>query len=150
MSEVSLEAESGTTSAKDVQMDCVEADKTEEILSEDVKHDSVDNTRGGDDRNYVMYDIDIDSAEDNTENGDKDVQKGNDSVQSESAATCTDGDVECSSDAAPMSGSVDDGGRGTNHRGETAETPEENGECHTQTKVIFTFTLAVFMLLFLS
>ncbi|XP_076001473.1 arfaptin-1 isoform X2 [Genypterus blacodes] len=132
MSEVSLEAEaSGTTSAKDVQMDCEEADKTEETLSKDVKLDGIDNSRARDDGDYVMYDIDIDSAEGNTDNGDKDGQKGNDGIQRGSAAACGDGDVEGSSHAAPISGNVGDGGRGTNHHGDAAETPEENG---TQTK----------------
>ncbi|KAF7667177.1 hypothetical protein LDENG_00072660 [Lucifuga dentata] len=134
MSEVSLDPELGKTSAEDLQMDCEEADKSEETLSEDAKHDNVDYCREGDDTDNVMYDVDIDSAEDSIENSDKDVQKGDDSIQSESAMTCNDGDVECSSVALHMSSSVDDGGHGTHHHVETAETPEENGECHTQPK----------------
>ncbi|XP_044047574.1 arfaptin-1 isoform X1 [Siniperca chuatsi] len=122
MSEVSLEAESGKTSAKDPQMDCEEADKAEESLSEDVKQESVDNSRGRDDRDEVLYDIDIDSAEENAENSDKDVQE-DESIQSEGVVAC--------SDIAHMSDSVDNGGHKTNHH---VETPEESGYSHTETK----------------
>lgn len=136
MSEVSLEAESGKTSAEDPRVDCEEeADKAEDSSSEDVKQESVDSSRGGDDRDEVMYDIDIDSAEENAENSDRDVQKVDEGVQSECVVTCSDGG------AAHMSGSVDNRGHETNHHAETAEAPEESGESRTETKVIFTFTL---------
>lgn len=134
MSEVSLEAESRKTSAEDPQMDCEEeADKAEESLSEDVKQESVDTSRGGDGRDEVLYDINIDSAEENSENGDKDVQK--EDVRSESVVTRSD------RDAALVSDSVVNGGREADHHVERAETPEESGDSHTETKVIFTFTL---------
>ncbi|XP_070683841.1 arfaptin-1 isoform X2 [Pempheris klunzingeri] len=118
MSEVSLEAESGKTSAEDPQMDCEEADKAEESLSEDVKQESVDDSR--DDRDEELYDIDIDSAE---ENGDED-----EGVRSESVVT------RCDSDAAHMSDSVDKGAHETNHHVETAETPKEGGDSHDEIK----------------
>ncbi len=137
MSEVSLEAESRKTSAEDPQLDSEEdADKAEESLSEDVKEEeSVDNSRGGDGRDEVLYDIDIDSAEENAENSDSDVQKEDEGIQSGSVVTCSD------SDAAHMPDSVENGKHETNHHVETAETPEESGDSHTETKVIFTFTL---------
>ncbi|XP_041822657.1 arfaptin-1 isoform X1 [Chelmon rostratus] len=120
MSEVSLEAESGKTSAEDPQMDCEDA---EESLSEDGKQESVDNSKGGDGRDEVLYDIDIGSAEESAENSDQDV-----GVQSESVVTCRD------SDAAHMSDSVDNERQETNHHGEAAETPEESGDSHPETK----------------
>ncbi|XP_010727790.3 arfaptin-1 isoform X2 [Larimichthys crocea] len=127
MSEVSLEAESRKTSAEDPQMDCEEeADKAEESLSEDVKQESVDTSRGGDGRDEVLYDINIDSAEENSENGDKDVQK--EDVRSESVVTRSD------RDAALVSDSVVNGGREADHHVERAETPEESGDSHTETK----------------
>ncbi|XP_070770515.1 arfaptin-1 isoform X4 [Enoplosus armatus] len=124
MSEVSLEAESGKTSAEDPQMDCEEADKADESLSEDVKQETVDNSRERNYRDEVLYDIDIDSAEENTENSDKDVQEEDEGIQSESVVTCSD------SDAAHVSDSVDE----TNPHVETAETPEESGDSRTETK----------------
>ncbi|XP_038568934.1 arfaptin-1 isoform X2 [Micropterus salmoides] len=128
MSEVSLEAESGKTSAEDPQMVCGEADKAEGSLSQDVNQESVDSSKGSDDGDEVLYDIDIDSAEENPENSDEDVQKEDESVQSESVVTC------CASEASHMSDSVDNGGHEANHHGETAETPEESGDSHTETK----------------
>ncbi|GLD52222.1 arfaptin-1 [Lates japonicus] len=91
MSEVSLEAESGRTSAEDPQVNCEEADETEESLSEDVKQQSVDNSRGSDGTDEVLYEIDIDSAEENAENGDKAGQNEDEGVQRKSAVTCRDG-----------------------------------------------------------
>ncbi|XP_073320496.1 arfaptin-1 isoform X2 [Pagrus major] len=129
MSEVSLEAESRNTSAEDPQMDCEEeADKAEESLSEDVKQESVDNSREVEDRDEVLYDIDIDSAEENAENSGEGVQEEDEGVQSESVVTHSD------SDAAHVSDSVDNGRHETNHHVETAETPEESGDSHTETK----------------
>ncbi|KAM7394495.1 hypothetical protein PAMP_021295 [Pampus punctatissimus] len=122
MSEVSLEAESGKTSAEDPQVDCKEADETEESLSEGVKQESVDTSRGNDDRDEVLYDIDIDSAEEQ----DKDVQKEDEGFQSESSVTRSDGDA-----AAHMSDSVDNGGHEKNHH---VETPEESEDSRTETK----------------
>lgn len=137
MSEVSLEAESGKTSAEDSQMDCEGVvNKAEASLSEDEKEESVDDSRGGEDIDDVLYDIDIDSAEENAENGDKAVQEEDEGIQRESVVTCSDGD------AAHVSDSVENGGHETNHHIETAETPEESGDSHTETKVIlFTFSL---------
>lgn len=145
MSEHSLEAESGKTSAEDPQMDCEEeADKAEESLSVDVKQESVDGSSGGDERDEVMYDIDIDGAGEMAENSDKDDQEVDEGIQSEHVVACSD------SDQAPMSGNVDNGGHETNHHAETAEAPEESGESRTETKVIFTFTLDNQLLLALS
>uniref|UniRef100_A0A8C6ME23 ADP-ribosylation factor interacting protein 1 (arfaptin 1) n=1 Tax=Nothobranchius furzeri TaxID=105023 RepID=A0A8C6ME23_NOTFU len=70
MSEVSLEAESGKTSAEDPQQECEEADKAKESLSEDPTPKSVDSSAGGEDRADVLYDVDINSNEDD----EKDVQ----------------------------------------------------------------------------
>ncbi|XP_035515955.1 arfaptin-1 isoform X1 [Morone saxatilis] len=124
MSEVSLEAESGKSSAEDPQMDCEqEADKAVESLSEDVKQESVDDSEGSGDRAEVLYDIDIDGADEN-----HDVQKEDEFVQSEGGVRRGD------SRAAHMSDSVDNGGHGTNHPVETDETPEESGDSHTETK----------------
>lgn len=137
MSEVSLEAESVKTSAEDSQMDCEEeADKAEESLSEDVKQESVDGSWGEDDGDKEMYDIDIDSGEENAENSDRDPQAVDEGVQKECGGTCSD------SEAAHMSGSVDSGDKHeTNHHAETAEAPEESGESCTETQVIFISTL---------
>ncbi|XP_031158148.1 arfaptin-1 isoform X2 [Sander lucioperca] len=129
MSEVSLEAESGKTSAEDSQMDFEEADKAEESLREDVKQASVDNSRGRNDRDDVLYDIDIDSTEENAENGDKAIQKEDEGIQRESVVKTCSG-----SDAAHMSDSVENGGHETNRHVETAETPEEGGDSRTETK----------------
>ncbi|XP_071370207.1 arfaptin-1-like isoform X4 [Centroberyx affinis] len=139
MSEVSLEAESGKTSAEDLQMDCKEADKAEESLSEDVKQENVDDYSEGDDRDEVLYDIDIDSVNDDVEETDQDVEKGDEGAdegvqESESEVTHSEENVEYSNDVAHMTGSVDDGENGTDHHIETTETPEENGDSRTQTK----------------
>lgn len=128
MSEVSLEAESRKTSTEDPQMDSEEeADKAEESLSEDVKQESVDNSRGGDERDEVLYDVDIDSTEENAEHFDNDAQKEDEGIQSESVVTHTD------SDAAQMSETLENGKHETNHV-DTAESQEESGDSHTETK----------------
>ncbi|XP_008295210.1 arfaptin-1 isoform X2 [Stegastes partitus] len=119
MSEVSLEAESGKTSAEDPQMDCEEADKAEDSLSEDLQEESVDLNRGGDDKADVLYDIDIDSDGEKAEASDKDVEEEEDEgIQSKNV----------------VSGSVDNGEREAEHHVETAETPEESEDSHTETK----------------
>uniref|UniRef100_A0A7N8Y2J7 ADP-ribosylation factor interacting protein 1 (arfaptin 1) n=1 Tax=Mastacembelus armatus TaxID=205130 RepID=A0A7N8Y2J7_9TELE len=128
MSEVSLEAESGKTSAEDPQLDSEEADNVEEHLCEDVKQESVENSGGGNVSDEVLYDIDIDSSDENAENSDKDVQKEGEGFRSEGKVMCSD------DDAAHMSGSVDSGGHETNHHVETAETPEDSGDSHTEAK----------------
>lgn len=135
MSEVSLEAESERTSAEDPQVDCEDGDKAGESLSEDVKQESVDPSRGRDYTDEEMYDVDINSNEENAENSDKDVQEEDEAAQSEGVVTHRDGD------AADASGSAGEGGHETNHHVERAETPVESGDSHTETKVIFTFTL---------
>ncbi|XP_032383815.1 arfaptin-1 isoform X2 [Etheostoma spectabile] len=129
MSEVSLEAEAGKTSAGDSQMDFEEADKAEESLREDVKQASADNSRGRHDVDDVLYDIDIDSAEENAENGDKAIREEDEGIQRESVVKTCSG-----SDAAHLSDSVENGGHETNRHVETAETPEESGDSHTETK----------------
>ncbi|KAM4604261.1 arfaptin-1 isoform 2-T2 [Polymixia lowei] len=134
MSELSLEAESGKTAAKDLQMDCKEADKTEESLSVDLKDENADYyDRAGVGGDEVLYDSDVHSVEDDVEKSDE-VQKGHEDVQYEIELTGSDEDVECSGDAVHMTGSVEDGGHGTNHHAKTAETPEGNGDSPTQTK----------------
>ncbi|XP_054865737.1 arfaptin-1 isoform X2 [Amphiprion ocellaris] len=118
MSEVSLEAESGKTSAEDPQMDCEEADKAEESLSEELKEESVDSSGGGDDKADVLYDVDIDSDEENAEVSDKDAKEEDGGIQSENG----------------VSDSVDNGEDETEHHVERAETPEESEDSHTETK----------------
>lgn len=120
MSDVSLEAESGTTSAEDPQQDCEEADKAKESLSEDLTPESVDSSRDAEDREDVLYDIDIDSDEDRVGSPEKDVQD------------------EGSQSVSAVSGSV---GKEAKHRVESSETPEENGDSRSETKVIFTVEL---------
>ncbi|KAM6942228.1 arfaptin-1 isoform 2-T2 [Lycodopsis pacificus] len=128
MSEVSLEAESGKTSPEDSQMDCEGAEKSEESLSEDEKQESVDDSRRRDATDDVLYDVDIDSAEENAGNGGEAILEADEGIQRESAVTCSD------SDAAHMSDSVEHEGQETNRHVESAETPEESGDSHTETK----------------
>lgn len=126
MSEVSLEAQSGKTSADDPQVDCENADKAEESFSEDVKLKSADNDRGRVVSDEVMYDIDINSTEENSENCDRDVQKEYEGAQSERVVTCSDGDP------ARGSGSIGNG---------IQEASEESGDTRTEAKVMFTVIL---------
>ncbi|XP_047435003.1 arfaptin-1 isoform X1 [Mugil cephalus] len=115
MSEVSLEAESGKTSAETPQMDCENAEKAEESLSEDLEQDSVDNSGGRGDKTDVMYDIDIDGNEDEAEAGGKDVLKEDGGIERENV----------------LAGSVDNGIRETTRHVERAKAPEDN---HSETK----------------
>lgn len=126
MSEVSLEAELGKTSAEDPHMDDEEADKAEESLSEDLDQESVDDSGDIDDTAYVLYDIDIHGDGEKTETSDK----------------ASDEDVQEGFERANVvSSSVDDGGRETAHHVETTEPPEEIGKSQPEQKVMFTFTL---------
>ncbi|XP_067352868.1 arfaptin-1 isoform X1 [Channa argus] len=118
MSEVSLKAESGKTSAEDLQVDCDKADKVEESFSQHVKEESADVI------DEMMYDIAIDSGEENAENSEEDIQKEDEGIKGDSVVTRTDGDT------ALRSGRVDSRGQETNH----AETPEESGDSHTEAK----------------
>ncbi|XP_010793697.1 arfaptin-1 isoform X2 [Notothenia coriiceps] len=128
MSEVSLEAESGKTSPEDPQLDCEGEDKTEESVSEDVRQGSVDDSSGRDYQDDEMDEIDIDSTEENAENGDKAIQKEDEGIQREGVVIISE------SDAAHMSASVENEGPEANHQVETAETPEESGDSDTETK----------------
>ncbi|XP_037546221.1 arfaptin-1 [Nematolebias whitei] len=113
MSDISLEAESGTTSAEDPQQDCEEADKAKESLSGDLTPESVDSSRDAEDREDVLYDIDINSDEDRAGSPEKDVQgEGSQSVSA-------------------VSGSV---GKEAKHRVESSETPEGTGKSRSETK----------------
>ncbi|XP_006796194.1 arfaptin-1 [Neolamprologus brichardi] len=117
MSEVSLEAESGKTSSEEPQMDCEEDGKAEESLSKELKQESVDSSSVREDD--VMYDIDINSDEENAESSNRKGQKAHDEgIQSETLA----------------SGRVADRGHETKRSVETAETPQESGDTHTETK----------------
>ncbi|XP_004568426.1 arfaptin-1 isoform X2 [Maylandia zebra] len=117
MSEVSLEAESGKTSSEEPQMDCEEDGKAEESLSKELKQESVDSSSVREDD--VMYDIDINSDEENAESSNRKGQKPHDEgIQSETLA----------------SGRVADRGHETKRSIETAETPQESGDTHTETK----------------
>ncbi|XP_043969700.1 arfaptin-1 isoform X2 [Gambusia affinis] len=115
MSEVSLEAESGTTSAEDPQRYCEEADETEKSLSEDVPPEVAPSSRGGEDKADVLYEIDINSDEETGESCSKDAQ-----VQ----------------DEGPLSGSVASSrvGSGAKLQAESAGTPKENGDSLSETK----------------
>lgn len=117
MSEVSLEAESGKTSSEEPQMDCEEDGKAEESLSKELKQESVDSSSVREDD--VMYDIDINSDEENAESSNRKGQEAHDEgIQSETLA----------------SGRVADRGHETKRSVETAETPQESGDTHTETK----------------
>nr|XP_020469994.1 arfaptin-1 isoform X2 [Monopterus albus] len=120
MSEVSLEAELGKTSAEDAQLDCEDADEVKENLSEDVEQESVDNSRDEDVGDEVLDDVDIDSVEENAEISGKDVQEEDEDIQSEGDGV-----------AAHTPGSVDNGGHQTNLH---VETPEENGDSLIEAK----------------
>ncbi|XP_040041646.1 arfaptin-1 isoform X2 [Gasterosteus aculeatus] len=122
MSEVSLEAESGKTSAEDSQMDCERDEKSEEGWSDREEQESVDDSRQGGDTDEVLYDIDIDSA---GENGDEATLEEDEGVQRASAAPLG---------AARMSDSVENEGQGIIRHVEAAETPLESGGSRTETK----------------
>lgn len=124
MSEVSLEAESGKTSTEDPQMDCEEDDKAEQNLSEELKQESVDSGSSNEDESDIMYDVDINSDEENAKSSNKEGHENDEGIRSETLAP----------------GSVDDRGHETKHR-EMAETPGESGESHIETKVTFNFPL---------
>lgn len=127
MSEVSLEAESGKTSAEDPQVDCEDADKVEEGFSEDVKVESADNNSGRDVSAEVMYDIDINSSDENAEK-----RAERESIQKTSVVMQRDGVP------AHKSGTVDNGGQ---------EAPQESEDSDTEAKVIFTVILVNQLLL---
>ena len=118
MSEVSLETESGRTSPEDLQMDCEEADKGKESLSEDLKQESANDSGGGKDTADVLYEININSDEENMEIREEDKGPPNKIVVS-----------------------VASGGDEIKQHVETAETAEENGDSHSETKVTFRLIL---------
>lgn len=128
MSEINLEAESGKTSGEDPQLD---SKVEEERLADDVRQESVDGNLGEDDPDGAMYEIDIDSAEDSIETSFKGL-RGSDKG-GEPVLTCEDGE------AARTSSSVDNGGLEADRHAERA--PEESGEAHAETKVIFSLIL---------
>ncbi|XP_038162063.1 arfaptin-1 isoform X1 [Cyprinodon tularosa] len=111
MSEVSLEAESGKTSAEDPQMECEETDKAEESLSDDATPEIVDSSRKGEEKADVLYEININSDEENTESCDKEMDKG--------------------TRAGNVSSSV---GSKAKHQGESAETSKGSGDSLSETK----------------
>ncbi|XP_008402656.1 arfaptin-1 isoform X2 [Poecilia reticulata] len=115
MSEVSLEAESGKTSAEDPQRDCEEADETEESLSEDVPPEVAPSSRGGEDKADVLYEININSDEETAESSSKDAQ---------------------GQDEGPLSGTVASSrvGSGAKLQAESAGTPKGNGDSLSETK----------------
>lgn len=140
-SEVSPEAELGKTSAKHPQVDCVK--EAEETLNEDEKEDSVGSSRG-DGEDEVMYDIDIETDDENAEGSVGDVRR----EEEEEEVSWSDHEKARSDpDAACMSGSVDDEGHRIKQR---AEAPEEREESHTESKVMFQLVLPGPALLFQS
>ncbi|XP_034544333.1 arfaptin-1 isoform X1 [Notolabrus celidotus] len=133
MSEVSLEADSGKTSAEDPQVDYEEDGRAEESLSEGVKQENVDDSSGGDDRDEELYDIDIDTPEECAQDSDRDVEEKveeDEGVQIESEVTYRDDDA-----ATQVTDRVESGEQEMNHHVERAETPAEREEPHTETKV---------------
>lgn len=129
-SEVSPEAELGKTSAKHPPVVCVK--EAEETLNEDEKEESVDSSRGADGEDEVMYDIGIDTDDENAEGSDGDVRREDEVSWSGHEEACSDPDAAC------MSGSVDDEG----HRiKQQAEAPEQREESRTESKVIFQLVL---------
>lgn len=135
MSEISFEGESGRTSGEDPQLD-IEAEEEEDVvaverLTDDVTQASVDSDVDADDLDGVMYEIDIDTTEDNRATSDKGVDRGSQSVH---VVTCDDGEVARVS-------SVDNGGLEAERHAERAEAPEERGEADAETKVIFSLIL---------
>uniref|UniRef100_A0A3Q2Q5Q8 ADP-ribosylation factor interacting protein 1 (arfaptin 1) n=1 Tax=Fundulus heteroclitus TaxID=8078 RepID=A0A3Q2Q5Q8_FUNHE len=108
MSEVSLEAESGRTSAEEPQKDCEETERAEESLSEDGTPEGVDSGRGGEDKADVLYEININSDEENAESRDN----------AEGARPGNGGSSSVGSEAKPQS--------------ESAETP--NGDSLSEAK----------------
>ncbi|XP_017263273.1 arfaptin-1 isoform X1 [Kryptolebias marmoratus] len=110
MSDVSLEAESGKASAEDPQQDCEEAEKAKESLSEDLPPQGVDSSGGGEDREDVMYDIDINSDEDQAGPRKKDVQEQGEGSRSISV------------------------GEDAKRHVESTETPGGNGDSCSETK----------------
>lgn len=138
MAEVRLEAESGKTSgpAEDPQLNSEEEDEVAEgRLTDDVKQESADSRVAGDDPDGSLYEIDIDSTEDDIGSSEKPPQEVDLGSQSGNVVTCDDGE------ATRMSSSVDNGGLGTKRHAETAEAPEESGEADGGTKVIFSLIL---------
>ncbi|XP_029949043.1 arfaptin-1 isoform X2 [Salarias fasciatus] len=117
MSEVSLEAESGKTSAEDLQMDGQDDGKSDNSLSEDLNQENVDDDRGIDDTPGVLYDVNIESDEEKAESSDRtgDPEDNGKDIQQESVLT----------------DSVDKGEHETNHR---VETPDESGDSQPETK----------------
>ncbi|KAM4750642.1 arfaptin-1 isoform 2-T4 [Anableps anableps] len=113
MSEVSLEAVSGKTSAEDPQKDCEEADKTEESLSEDVTPEIVPSSGEGENKADVLYEININSDEDNTESCSKDVQAKDEGARLGNVVSSRVG-----SEAKPQ--------------GKSTETPQGNGDSETK------------------
>lgn len=137
-SEVSPEAELGKTSAKHPQVDCVK--EAEETLNEDEKEDSVGSSRG-DGEDEVMYDIDIETDNENAEGSVGDVRREEEVSWSDHEKVRSDPKAAC------MSGSVDDEGHRIKQR---AEAPEEREESHTESKVMFQLVLPGPALLFQS
>ncbi|KAM9856616.1 arfaptin-1 isoform 1-T1 [Aulostomus maculatus] len=125
----SLEAESGKTSAEDPQMDCKEAEEAEESLSEGMEEEEEDGDVGHSViRDDVLYDIEIDSAEENSENHEVDVLEEDEGTPKERGLAGRDGD------AARRPGSVDNEEHETKRHIETPETSEEGGDSTTQPK----------------
>lgn len=127
-SEVSPETELGKISAKHPQVDCVkESDEAEETLN-DNENESVGSSGGVDGEDEEMYDIDINTDDENAEGGDGDVRREDEVSGSGQEEACSDPDAAC------MSESVDDEG----HRiKQQAEAPEDREESHTESKVTF-------------
>lgn len=124
MSEVSLEAESGKTSAVEPQMDCEEAERAAESQTVDVTQENVDTAGESEGRAEVLYDIDIDSGEESAGSSDRCEDEEERGDQRER--------VVMHSNAANTTDSVDSGEDDRN----TPETAEESGDSKTEKKVM--------------
>lgn len=122
MSEVSLEAESGKTSAVEPQMDCEEAERAAESQTVDVTQENVDTAGESEGRAEVLYDIDIDSGEESAGSSDRCEDEEERGDQRER--------VVMHSNAANTTDSVDSGEDDRN----TPETAEESGDSKTEKK----------------
>ncbi|XP_056135464.1 arfaptin-1 isoform X2 [Lampris incognitus] len=133
MSEVSLGAVLGETSAEDQEMDCKEAHKTDKSLSEDLKDESIDCY---DEKRDVRDEVLDDGGKDDIEKNDTDAEQEDNDIDSENEVTHSDENVGDSDDAEHKTCSIDDGGPQTERHVERAETPVEMGDSHSPNKLI--------------
>ncbi|XP_012729344.2 arfaptin-1 isoform X2 [Fundulus heteroclitus] len=139
MSEVSLEAESGRTSAEEPQKDCEETERAEESLSEDGTPEGVDSGRGGEDKADVLYEININSDEENAESRDK--AEGARPGNGGSSSVGSEAKPQSESAETPNGDSLSEAKESTmvdSHRGSAAEIPvTSNGDLDQSPERVF-------------